>query len=250
MTEFVTGELWALDLGSERSERLLPGLLMTGYDVSRDGKRVAFAALDPDGKSHLWVATLDRRSSPRQLSSSSEEDQPTWGAGSDLFLRAAEGHKYFLCRMKEDGTARQKVTSEPIIDLESVSPDGEWVIATVSLSAEERYFAAVAYPTSGASPVPICDVCHARWAPDGKFLYLWFHGWGGAEVKKTFVVPVPPGKSLPRLPPSGLKTEADLARVPGVKVIEQGLVSPGPNPSVYAFPRTSVHRNLYRIPVP
>jgi len=246
----VAGGLWVFDLDSKRSERLLPGLSMNRYTVSSDGKRVAFSAPDPEGKSHLWLASLNRGFSPRQFSPTVEESSPVFGLAGDLFFRSTEGKNFFLYRMKQDGTGRQRLTPIPILDLESVSPNGQWVMTSIEVSAEERYFASVVYSTSGGPAIPVCDLCHALWAPDGKFLYLWFHGWGGAEVSRTFAVPVPPGKPLPPLPPSGLKSEADLAKVPGVKVIEHGAISPGANPSVYAFVRSSVHRNLYRVPVP
>ena len=69
------------------------------------------------------------------------------------------------------------------------------------------------------------------------------NGWS------TFAIPLSPGKSLPVVPVGGLKSAADLAKVPGVIVIDKFLVSPGNNPSLYAFTRTSVHRNLYRVPI-
>ena len=70
------------------------------------------------------------------------------------------------------------------------------------------------------------------------------NGWS------TFGIPLSPGKSLPAVPVGGVKSAADLAKVPGVIVIDKLLISPGNNPSLYAFTRTSVHRNLYRVPIP
>jgi eukaryotic-like serine/threonine-protein kinase len=67
---FVAGELWAADVSSPRRERLFPGFLITQYDISPDGKRVAFAVREAAEKSSLWLARLDSRSSPRQLTSS------------------------------------------------------------------------------------------------------------------------------------------------------------------------------------
>ncbi len=55
--------------------------------------------------------------------------------------------------------------------------------------------------------------------------------------------------ALPLLPTSGIKSQADLATLVGVKVIERDIY-PGPTASIYAFPGRAVHRNLYRIPVP
>jgi len=245
----VGGGLWTFDLDSKRSERLLPELSMTHYSVSSDGQRVVFAATDAEGRSHLWLASLSRRFSPRQFPSSTEEDNPIFSPSNDVFFRAAEGKSNFLYRMKEDGTGRQKVTPDAIIGLQSLSPDGQWLSAQVEFSAEERYFGTVAYPISGGSGILVCDFCHAVWGPDGRILYVWFHGWGGAEVTKTFALPIPPGKPLPQLPPAGFKSEAEVAKTPGVKVIDHGIITPGLDPSVYAFNRTSVHRNLYRIPL-
>jgi hypothetical protein len=66
---------------------------------------------------------------------------------------------------------------------------------------------------------------------------------------RTLVFPLPHGRDLPSLPPSGINSAEDAGRLSGVKVID-AVFSPGPTTSVYAFTRTSVHRNLYSIPVP
>ncbi len=246
---FVAGELWVAEIDSGRNDQLLPGLAITGYSLSPDGKRVAFAALDADGKSFLWSASVDRRSAPRKLPFP-EAANPRFDSSGDLFFRGAEGGSFFIYRAQEDGTGARKVAPDPVKDLDTVSPDGRWAMANVGVSGEERYFAIVAYPTGGGPRVTICEVCYVRWAPDGKFLYLWFHAWGGAQVQRTFALPVPAGRTLPLLPAAGLKSEADATKWPGIRVIEQGRIAPGPNPSVYAFTKTTVHRNLYRIPLP
>ncbi len=244
----VTGELRMAELDSGRNEQLVPGFLMSGYAISPDGKRMAFAAPDPTGKSFLWLASPDRRSSPTRLPFPA--DGPIFASSGELFFRGAEGGLYFIYGAQQDGTGVQKAVPDPVQDLVSVSPDGQWLMASVTISGEERYIAIMAYPAHGGPPRPICEVCYVRWAPDGKFLYLWFHGWGGAQVTRTFAIPVPAGKPLPSLPPSGLKSEAEAAALPGVRVIPQGRISPGPDPSVYAFTATTMHRNLYRIPAP
>ena len=59
-------ELWMTDLPSGRFERLLPGRLVTQYDLSPDDRVVA-SVREADGKSRLWVARLDGREPPRQL---------------------------------------------------------------------------------------------------------------------------------------------------------------------------------------
>ena len=47
--------------------------------------------------------------------------------------------------------------------------------------------------------------------------------------------------------PDGLD---DLAAFPGSRVIDGFRLSPGTDPSIYAYVRTTVHRNLFRIPLP
>jgi hypothetical protein len=37
--------------------------------------------------------------------------------------------------------------------------------------------------------------------------------------------------------------------VPGATVITYDSIAPGPDPSIYAFTRTDMPRNLYRIPL-
>ncbi len=246
---FLTGELWVAELDSGRNQRLLPGFQMTDYDISADGKRVAFAALDDAGKPRLWLASLDRRFSPRQMPSSGE-DSPIFGLTGDLFFRATEGKFNFIYRMKEDGSDRQKVVADPLIFLNSVSPDGQWVTGWAAVSGEETSSATLAYPTHGGPPVRLCEYCGTQWSRDGKLFYLSLHGMGGRASAKTLVIELPSGRVLPPLPASGIRSEADLAALPVLAVIEHRFVAPGPTRAVYAFARETVARNLYRIPVP
>jgi hypothetical protein len=69
------------------------------------------------------------------------------------------------------------------------------------------------------------------------------------ETGKTFAVPIPPGKSIPDLPSSGVKSPEEAASLRGVHVIEHGNVSPGRDPSVYAYTNVTEQRNLYRVPI-
>jgi hypothetical protein len=104
----------------------------------------------------------------------------------------------------------------------------------------------------------LCDRCEVRWAPDGKFLYVSFLTWdaNGAEQREsekphnTFAIPLTDSKAFAGLAARGFKSEAQLAAVPRVRAIDQPFVLPGPEPSVYAFSKETVHRNLYRVPLP
>jgi hypothetical protein len=65
--------------------------------------------------------------------------------------------------------------------------------------------------------------------------------------RRTFVVALPPGKVFPNLPPGGVNTEVEAEKLPGVRVLDLGFVFPGLTPSVYAYVKQNVQRNLYRI---
>jgi hypothetical protein len=55
---------------------------------------------------------------------------------------------------------------------------------------------------------------------------------------------------LPPIPPGGFRTLEDLAKLSGTRILEGYDVAPGPTADVYAFSRSSVQRNLYRVPIP
>jgi hypothetical protein len=54
---------------------------------------------------------------------------------------------------------------------------------------------------------------------------------------------------FPDIPAEGFRSEAELRKLPGVRVVDSNDVTPGPTSDVYAFSRESVLRNLYRIPI-
>ncbi|HSD72976.1 MAG TPA: protein kinase, partial [Thermoanaerobaculia bacterium] len=78
--EFDDGELWTIELDSNRTERLLPGFTMGNFDISIDGKRVVFTRREADGKIRMWLASLERRFPVRRLSKSQvSERRPVFG---------------------------------------------------------------------------------------------------------------------------------------------------------------------------
>jgi hypothetical protein len=238
------------DLESGASNRILPGFLVTGYDLAPDGKRLVFASLDKRGQSRLWLASLDRRFAPRQL--------PPVQADSPLFFRQTEGQFNYVYRMKDDGRGIEKASPDPILYLQSVSLDGRWVCANVSIQEEDSSIATVFLPVGGGNPQRLCYQCVWRFVRNGKLAFLTLSRGAfspqtmvgrGERWMETVVIQLGPGGKLPPLPATGIRTEADTARLPRVRILNAPWAFPGPEGTSYAFTKESVQRNLYRIPI-
>jgi hypothetical protein len=74
---------------------------------------------------------------------------------------------------------------------------------------------------------------------------------GSGENTATYLLPTRPDSGLPDLPSHAFEQVSDAAHVRGARVIrEPGDIALGRSPDTYALMRETVHRNLYRIPVP
>ncbi len=236
-------ELWVKDLSSGKMDKVLPGYSMAGYSVSRDGKQVAFTANDTAGHASLWIAPINRRSSPVRISSTEIEDSPFFLPDGDLIFRAVENGSNFLYRMKPDGSGRRKITSDRILDVHSVSPDGRWVSASATNPGQEQPAMIKVFRVDGTASVQVClGYCQLVWDRNGKFVYLTFP----TLSDDTYSLPVVNDSGLPSLPPNGVARLEDLrATKAAVKVpyFESSAISP----SFYAYARQNTRRNLYRI---
>jgi serine/threonine protein kinase len=238
-------ELWMTELDSGRVERLLAGQRVTQYDLSREDRVVA-AVPEADGKSRLWLTWLDGREAPRRLADF-EATNPRFGATDAIYFNADEAGSVCLFRTNPEGTIREKVIDEKWGRvLGQVSPDGSWLSAWVGPDT-------FVFPTVGGSGVRILEgaVSRLRWSPDGSRALLAVQDGGSSAFGfgRTYVLPLERGSMLPRMPPGGFRTEAEIAALPGVDVLPYGDVTFSPTPGVYAFSRITVTRNLFRIPL-
>jgi serine/threonine protein kinase/Tol biopolymer transport system component len=244
---FVSGELWVANLETGHQERLLPEFVMEHYSVSPDDKRIVFAGIDETGHSPVWLATLDGSTAPRRLSTI-DAARTTFGANGDVYFLGG-GDEKFVYRVREDASGLQKAIPNPVSYFYGVSPDAK------SLAVYELRTVQV-YPANGGLPTAVCTaVCGAAggpnraitppavsWSPDGKFLYLNIR-----RAEQIYAVPLQPGRNLPPLPASGIRTVAEADALPGVRMIHEARAYAGADPSVYAFPRLVTQRNIYRI---
>jgi hypothetical protein len=70
-----------------------------------------------------------------------------------------------------------------------------------------------------------------------------------SPLTRTFVVALPAGKTLPRLPRRGIRSAADLAGL-RVSQVADGEVYPSGLAPLVAFVRGTTQRNIYRVPLP
>jgi eukaryotic-like serine/threonine-protein kinase len=235
-------DLRSVDLATGKSDTLLSGQSTTAYAISRDEKEVAFTTTSAHGQSQIWLAPLDRRTPPRLIVETG--DQVSFGAPGELIFRSlAQGNA--LARIKTDGTGFERIQTVSFLEKGDVSPDGEWVIIRAPAASDHPVVETLAIPIRGGVPRTVCSgACTASWSPDGKFFYVseFFAG-------RTVAIPVPAGKAIPDFSGGGITDLKRAVALPGARAIEEGLISPGSDPSTYVFTKADSQRNLFRIPL-
>jgi Tol biopolymer transport system component len=257
---FLSGELHVADVETGRSDRLLPGLILSHYAISPDGTRLVCVPEVGGGKAGIWLADVAGVAQPRQITSTAAHRAFFGAPGEVIFEAGIETHH--LMRIGEDGRNEQRAHPLSIMQLMSVSPDGEWAMVGVARTGARGTGATLtqAVPLKGGEPTTICDECvlgfgsarmfaaFATWSHDGKWIYLPLR-YFQSDSTKTLALPVRAG-AVPAGSLRGITSEEALARLPDARLISESDVAPGSAPTHYAFARTSARRNLFRIYVP
>jgi serine/threonine protein kinase len=244
-------DIWKKNLETSQAEKILPAFPLEvsvidhpAFSVSLDEKKIAYAVKDQAGKANIWIASTSRRSAPLHIASAAVEDSPSFLPDGDLLFRAIEGGSSYLDRMHPDGTGRHKIIPGRVLDIDSVSPDGRWIVATLPKADEEHMTQTQVIAVDGSTAINLCDsYCSLSWDATGKNTFFVY----SSMFQGSYVLPVIPGLGLPRLPAAGIKTAADL---PGkTHAPTPWLVLSGLGPSTYVYTRENTRRNLYRIPL-
>ena len=247
---FVNGELWTVDLQNGSSQRLLPDFSIEHYSVSPDAKQIVFSNVDAAGHAQLWIGMADGSSPPGVLVNQNST-RAMFAPNGEIYFVGGKDQEMYLEKIAADGTGLQKVIPEQATFLYDISPDGKWL--SVYVGRDIRV-----YPSGGGAPTMICTGCastgaenrgvtppRASWSRNGKEFYLY-----SENTRRTYAVPIEPGQALPQLPPSGITWSTGPPAIAGTRTIPHERAFLGPNASVYAYLDVSVHRNIYRIPVP
>jgi hypothetical protein len=175
-------------------------------------------------------------------------DEPRFGRTGEIIFRAGRpGDQRSVWRVNEDGSGSQQLNTLRG-NLGRTSPDGRWIsgVRGKGGGAPPIWL----FSLTGADPLLFLEDRgggRLRWAPDGSRLYISRPNTTG----RTYVVPLKKGSMLPPMPPGGFfRTEEEIAALPGVEIIPYADVGPGPSPNVYVFSKTTVSRDIYRIPLP
>ncbi len=247
-------DLWSTELATGKSERVVSSSAISAgasldyrYSLSHDDKQVAFSMKDQNGVSHVWIASTEHRSSPRELVSPTSQDSPFFLPNGNLLLRSSEGAQNFLYRTTPDGAERSKVIPDSILDIFSVSPDGRWVVAAAKVTNNEHPAAINAYAMDGGPAILLCTtLCRSRWDTTGKFFFVVTDARGSPN---TYILPVNPARGIPSLPAGGIDMGGMLKSEKGVILIPQEVESASGS-HTYSYTHQNTRRNIYRIPVP
>jgi len=165
----------------------------------------------------------------------------------------------FLYHVNGDGSELRKVVPNHVLFLYGISPDGEWLAVW-----EEKASAIAFFSSDGTRRIVMCETCGTAggedrgitppmvsWSRDGKRFYLHETPTSGdSELVKTYVIALQTGRMVPDLPASGFQSRQAVAHALGARLLSDERAFLSPDPSVYAFPRPAVHRNIFRIRMP
>lgn len=247
-------ELWRTDLELGKTERILPEFSVIGYDIAPLGQQVVFSTKASEEGAEIWLAWLDGSAPPKRIGSTrgpTEYAGPYFGPENQVLFVMRDGNANYLTRMKNDGSGVSKVFSDPVSGIYGgVSSDRRW--AAVSLPAQDiRTGAIAAVPAAGGAPRRICEGYRpVAWGPEGRFFYIGVARSTRTSPGKTLAIPLPPGGTLPDLPAGITCGPEDAAAFPGSRLIDGWTIAPGPDPSVFAYVKMTMHRNLFRIQLP
>jgi hypothetical protein len=244
-------ELWRMSTDSGASAAVFPGVSMSAFDISADGKQVVYSTSAPGQKSQLWIAPIDRSSPARQVGEPGGA-WPHFGAQGEVLFQFTDGNANYLEQMQQDGSGRSKIFPYPIMEIRGISPGRKWLMAIIAYPDGTSVVPMpTAIPLGGGPPRRICKTyCNPIWSPRGDFLFVPVEPSSQTSPGRSLAIPVGPGETLPELPAQGIAPFDQPSVVPGAQSVSRAELVPGKDLSHFAYVKTTSHRNLYRVSLP
>ena len=233
--------LVVVDLKDFSSETLVPDLLVRSYAISPDEKHVAVTAIGGDAQPQVWIAALDQRRSPQQVPSKTVIDEAVFTTNDQICFRAFDNGQHFVDCAKLDGSERRRALPQPVVEVNSISPDREWLMTEEAAGGDHPTLGIIAHEVGSNRTIPICEGCQVRWSHDGSMMYFTLY-LASNGVFGDIAIPTAKGQ-LPPIP-HALLTSADALKLPGAR-----LIRPSQEPVAIVYEQSNVQRNLYRIPL-
>ena len=258
---YASGELWSVNPGTGVKTRALPGRVMADYSISPDGRSVVFTSAGSPGEDGIWIADLDHRTPPRQLTRGGEF-RAFFGGSDEIVYISPQAERRQLYRMRADGSGVEQIRPEPVRNLLNVSPDGQWAVVLSPEVAPGGALALQLMSLHSNAVMTACENCVSGWAGPTRiqgspiswstdrtsvFVSLQYFGMG---TPRTAVLPYRPGVPLDALWPKGLRSVQDVTGNPGAVVINEVNVFPAASASAHLSWRRTTQSNLYRIRLP
>lgn len=244
-TDIAVGELWEVDLQSGATQPVMPGFPIAQFSLSSDGHDIAFAALSDDGTYTLWLAAIDRGSSPRVLQTSARA--PRFASGFVYYAKDTPAGSY-VHRIRPDGSGDERVWQEKIIAL-ATSPDGRYLAVTVPIGGRSEWKLQIV-DWARKRVQPVCDDATGYWSDDGRAFVVTAGSGKRDPGAQTYVINLAVGNGIPELPPNGLTNISQFADLRHTRTITaEGVIGIGRTPGTYAYVKETAQRNLYRIPL-
>ena len=237
----VPGVLRAYDLQQRRVDTLLGGVRITEYDISRDGKLLAYT-LFTGHEPHIWLVPLDGSRPPRQLIADAAR-APNFAADGFLYYSRTVKGTVAPWRVALDGSHAARVGN---LDgsMRALSPSGSWRVEFRRQSSSPALRIYLRRLSDEKVVDLTCGACSVVW-PDDHHVAIVMGGM--TMVGKTYVFPSSPGHELP----DGIEGMTDVDRFAvehGARVLQHTAVL-APGSDTYAYLDYVAQRNLYRIPL-
>jgi hypothetical protein len=210
---------------------------------SPDGREIAFSFLGDNGTQSIWLAPVDRSSSPRVLVPSA--NRVRFAPGFLCYVKRAPAGSY-VHPIHPDGSGDEQIWHENIMTL-AASPDGRYLAVTLPLKERAEWELEIV-DWARKSVQPVCKDAIAYWSDDGRS-FIATAGSGKKDMSApTYIFSLPEANGIPELPTNGLSDVSQFAELKHARTIAADIIGPGRSPDTYAYVRETVQRNLYSIP--